>query len=362
MQRIEGATATKDNKFTEGSIEDNTSGTIVTANFLNAIQEEICNVIEHDGTKLDKNDNKQLNNVIEKRINVVSESIKISHSVLLNYYNSLKYFVDKTNEIAIKIKNSIASDDNNSNVVADSKSINLKSSVINFVADSLKWDKRASDSKDLVNKEYLDLRSKKYATLLQTFNDLDIVVNGNDYSDLFKPFNSNKIRLETNTYRPLFCSYNTINNLTTLNNKKNGLTLNKEGFYIFHVKINIKKVTFYSYSNNVMTDTSGIMAVLLSVNNTDDDLNELGIKNRFTLNNDLTVINSILINTPESSNLWANNPNIYSFKLLAYANQNEDFSVSLKLDLSKPLLSTLKKTSVSFDIEVYVEYLDEIKK
>lgn len=60
MHRIDGPGATDDNLFTEGDPVIGMQATTVTANWLNAIQEEIANAIEASGIDLDKDDNHQL--------------------------------------------------------------------------------------------------------------------------------------------------------------------------------------------------------------------------------------------------------------------------------------------------------------
>lgn len=60
MHRIDTATATADNKFTEGSPQSGVAPTVVSADILNAMQEEIAHVIESNGIALNKPDNTQL--------------------------------------------------------------------------------------------------------------------------------------------------------------------------------------------------------------------------------------------------------------------------------------------------------------
>lgn len=59
MQRIDHDTATNDDKFTEGDPQSATPATVVTADFLNAVQEEIVALIESAGLVLDSGDNTQ---------------------------------------------------------------------------------------------------------------------------------------------------------------------------------------------------------------------------------------------------------------------------------------------------------------
>ncbi|HEY1035534.1 MAG TPA: tail fiber domain-containing protein [Pseudoxanthomonas sp.] len=60
MHRIDGAGATIDNKFTEGNPTTGIQATVVTADWANAVQEEIANVIEGAGVVLNKAQNNQL--------------------------------------------------------------------------------------------------------------------------------------------------------------------------------------------------------------------------------------------------------------------------------------------------------------
>lgn len=60
MHRIDGPGATITNQFTEGDPGSSIPATVVTADWLNALQEEIAGVIEGAGDTLDKPDNGQL--------------------------------------------------------------------------------------------------------------------------------------------------------------------------------------------------------------------------------------------------------------------------------------------------------------
>lgn len=59
MHRIDHATAV-DEHFTEGNVVGGLEATVVTDDFLNAVQDEIANVVEEAGITLDKADNTQL--------------------------------------------------------------------------------------------------------------------------------------------------------------------------------------------------------------------------------------------------------------------------------------------------------------
>ena len=60
MHRIDHETATSDNKFTEGNPTVPIPATVVTDDWLNAVQEEIAGAIEASGQTLDKSNNNQL--------------------------------------------------------------------------------------------------------------------------------------------------------------------------------------------------------------------------------------------------------------------------------------------------------------
>jgi hypothetical protein len=60
MHRIDHATATVDNQFTEGDPVGGIAATVMTDDWANAVQEEICEVIETAGLTLNKADNTQL--------------------------------------------------------------------------------------------------------------------------------------------------------------------------------------------------------------------------------------------------------------------------------------------------------------
>lgn len=64
MQRIQGATATIDNKFTEGNPSTNTPATIVSSNFMNSAQEEIAQSVERGLIGLDLAQENQLGDFI----------------------------------------------------------------------------------------------------------------------------------------------------------------------------------------------------------------------------------------------------------------------------------------------------------
>ena len=60
MHRIDTSTATPDHKFTEGDPTVPVAATTVSAEWLNAVQEELVAVITGAGLELEKSDNSQL--------------------------------------------------------------------------------------------------------------------------------------------------------------------------------------------------------------------------------------------------------------------------------------------------------------
>lgn len=90
MFRIDSSGATEDNKFTEGDPATGARATVVTDEWLNAVQEELANSIEADGQSLNKLDSGQLSKLFGRRVifigsiaediagRVVIESQKIS--------------------------------------------------------------------------------------------------------------------------------------------------------------------------------------------------------------------------------------------------------------------------------------------
>lgn len=65
MKRIDSAGATEDNKFTEGDPATGTPATIVSAAWLNAVQEEIAQAIEKFGVTLDPEQDDQLAGILK---------------------------------------------------------------------------------------------------------------------------------------------------------------------------------------------------------------------------------------------------------------------------------------------------------
>ncbi len=79
MHRIDGAGATVDSKFTEGNPATGVPATTVTADILNALQEESCYVIEQAGLTLNKADNTQLRQAILKMVSDAAKSVRIDN-------------------------------------------------------------------------------------------------------------------------------------------------------------------------------------------------------------------------------------------------------------------------------------------
>lgn len=68
MFRIDGPGATPDNKFSEGDPANGTRATVVTDEWLNAVQEEVAKAIEDSGQVLKKADSGQLSRVLKSRV------------------------------------------------------------------------------------------------------------------------------------------------------------------------------------------------------------------------------------------------------------------------------------------------------
>ncbi|MDE5878555.1 MAG: hypothetical protein K2G99_00755, partial [Desulfovibrio sp.] len=70
MHRIDSTTATPDNRFTEGDPTIPVAATTVTADWLNAVQEELCAVIAEAMFPLDKENNSQLLQALHKILDI----------------------------------------------------------------------------------------------------------------------------------------------------------------------------------------------------------------------------------------------------------------------------------------------------
>jgi hypothetical protein len=75
MQRIQGDFATEDNFFTEGNPAAGVPATLVKADWLNGVQEELVNVVVGGGLTLDGGDNTQLLTAIQALIAAGGDSL-----------------------------------------------------------------------------------------------------------------------------------------------------------------------------------------------------------------------------------------------------------------------------------------------
>ncbi len=73
MHRNDHATATTEDLFTEGDPQQGTPATVVTAAFLNAVQEELCNLVEEAGLTLDEADHTQVFDAIKTLMTPVGD-------------------------------------------------------------------------------------------------------------------------------------------------------------------------------------------------------------------------------------------------------------------------------------------------
>lgn len=76
MHRIDTSTATPDNKFTEGDPAVPVPATTVSADWLNAVQEELAAAITGAGLKLNKSDNTQLWQAVSKAISTTVDQVR----------------------------------------------------------------------------------------------------------------------------------------------------------------------------------------------------------------------------------------------------------------------------------------------
>jgi len=83
MDRTNAAGSTADHKFTEGNKAGGVPATVVSAEWLNNVQEEICNLIELNGVALDPNDQTQLFTLIASLLSAKANS---SHDHNATYY------------------------------------------------------------------------------------------------------------------------------------------------------------------------------------------------------------------------------------------------------------------------------------
>ena len=85
MDKIDHATATLDQEFTEGNPQTAVKPTVVTAKWLNGIQNELANFIQSRGITLDAEDETQLIQALD----LLNESANLSFSILNDQTNTL---------------------------------------------------------------------------------------------------------------------------------------------------------------------------------------------------------------------------------------------------------------------------------
>ncbi len=155
MQRVEGATATKDNKFTDGNLAEKIPGTIVTADFLNSIQEEISLTIESEKIALDKKDYSQLNKAIDNKIlnssnklnqsinninqNIVSSIGNVNKKLNENekYISDAKLVIDQHSKDLLTQKSLLISNNSKTSIKTDDTSIIMESDNINLKSENI---------------------------------------------------------------------------------------------------------------------------------------------------------------------------------------------------------------------------------
>lgn len=81
MFRIDGPGATEDNKFTDGDPANGTRATIVSDEWLNAVQEELAKAIEEGGQSLDKTNSGQLSKSLNSRVIYVPSVTELEQTV-----------------------------------------------------------------------------------------------------------------------------------------------------------------------------------------------------------------------------------------------------------------------------------------
>ncbi|APJ03937.1 hypothetical protein [Silvanigrella aquatica] len=96
MDKIQGATATRDRKFTKGITTTGSDGTIVSAEWLNNVQEEICNVIAAEKIQLDEGNVHQLNTAINKKIETLKSNTQVQLSGLSTELEKWKIQINNT--------------------------------------------------------------------------------------------------------------------------------------------------------------------------------------------------------------------------------------------------------------------------
>lgn len=211
MQRITHATA-KNNRFI--------TGTVITNDWLNSIQEEISNVIESENIRLNRHDKTQLNTAIEAKIFRSVDTSEIKNSVE-SFVTKLKSITEKINNYTSKINNDFVSYLNleikkcisslESNFDLYKKNVTeLALNKLNELNDSIKLkieetanscnslDKKIKELKDLVNENH-DL-SNIETTIKNEISTIDSVLK-TELFDKYDKINETIGKYETNFSR-----------------------------------------------------------------------------------------------------------------------------------------------------------------
>lgn len=77
MQRI-NTTHSVDNSFVDEDLQHGIYPTEFSASFMNALQEELCGILERFGIELDENDNNQLADLLENPLRGIFDNVKLS--------------------------------------------------------------------------------------------------------------------------------------------------------------------------------------------------------------------------------------------------------------------------------------------
>lgn len=88
MHRIDSSTATADHKFTLGDPANQVPATVITADIMNAFQEELVQVVDDAGASLNKADNTQVSTAITTRINAAINALNSALTNTINGVNS----------------------------------------------------------------------------------------------------------------------------------------------------------------------------------------------------------------------------------------------------------------------------------
>lgn len=84
MYRIDSRGATGDGRFTEGNPTTGTPATVVDASWMNAVQDELVNAVQGAGLTLDKTDNDQLLEAINKLAKAQAQAMYPVGSLYMN--------------------------------------------------------------------------------------------------------------------------------------------------------------------------------------------------------------------------------------------------------------------------------------